>query len=342
MEEVQRNSPLLIKYLKLYQDNPDSTVFAPLAETYRKLGMSDKALEVLKTGLRRHPEYATGYLSLAGVYFDQGRFELAYSTLKPFVSRNLENITMLKLFASICEKLGEREEALDSYKYLLFLSPRNGFFIQKVQELSEVEAITYEAPKPEGAVAEFDIQRLEETSPETHEDEWVQVSLQESESSVQIAESAESQWAEKELQPERTDENTEEFWEMNSENILKSEDELVDTEKENLKVDHLDGSPVITHTLVDLYLSQGLKTKAVGVLEKILENNPDDSRTRKRLEELKNGSSTDKAKDLNDEGHQSLMDRFDSAMGYSLQRKELIEKKFMSFLDHIKAKAASC
>ena len=42
------SSPLLLKYLKTLEEDPASRVFAPLGETYRRLGQVEKAVEVLK------------------------------------------------------------------------------------------------------------------------------------------------------------------------------------------------------------------------------------------------------------------------------------------------------
>ena len=122
MQKSGLTSPLLVKYLDAYEKNPKSRVFAPLAETYRKLGMRDKAFEILKQGIKNHPSYLMGYLGLAFCYKDIGKLELAYSTIRPFVESSRDNIRMQKLFGSICYELNYFEEALDTYKFLLFLN----------------------------------------------------------------------------------------------------------------------------------------------------------------------------------------------------------------------------
>ena len=81
---MSKKSSLLTKYTLQYQKKPKSRVFAPLAETYRKLGMRDESLKILRQGLKYHPTYTLGYIVLANVYFDQQNFELAYNTLRPF------------------------------------------------------------------------------------------------------------------------------------------------------------------------------------------------------------------------------------------------------------------
>jgi tetratricopeptide (TPR) repeat protein len=124
-DKLQLLSPLFLKYQSEYEKNPRSRVFAPLAETYRKLGMTDKAMEILAQGIRFHPTYVMGYLGLAFCYFDIKQYNLSYSTLRPLVESNRDNIRLQKLFADICLQLNHKEEALETYKYLLFINPRD-------------------------------------------------------------------------------------------------------------------------------------------------------------------------------------------------------------------------
>ena len=40
-----------------WRENPQGLTFAPLAEAYRKLKDPARALEILRPGLERHPDY---------------------------------------------------------------------------------------------------------------------------------------------------------------------------------------------------------------------------------------------------------------------------------------------
>ena len=97
MSRIKNRSSLLTKYAYLYEKNPKSRVFAPLAETYRKLGMLDEAMRILREGIKNHPSYTLGYIVLAHCYYDIQNYELAYNTIRPFTAKNLENLTMQKL-----------------------------------------------------------------------------------------------------------------------------------------------------------------------------------------------------------------------------------------------------
>ena len=118
------HSALLSKYLEQYKRRPQSRVFAPLAEAYRKLGMLDEALKVLKEGIKRNPSYVLGYLVLAQCYADQFQWDRVHQTLLPLITHHKDNIALQKLFAKSCLETGELELALETYKWLLFLNPR--------------------------------------------------------------------------------------------------------------------------------------------------------------------------------------------------------------------------
>lgn len=125
------SSPLIVKYESLLERNPNSLIFAPLAESYRKIGLVDKALKILKRGIALHPEYSVGYFSLALCYRDEGENHLAYSTLQTVVEKNKENIKLQNLFAEICLKLDFKQEALSVYEHVLFVNPKD----QKAKEM---------------------------------------------------------------------------------------------------------------------------------------------------------------------------------------------------------------
>ena len=119
----------------MYRRQPGSRVFAPLAESYRKLGMLDEAYKVLREGIKRHPSYVLGYLVLAHCYYDQKKTDLTYQTLHPLVESNRDNLSLQKLFAQVCLDLGLYDEALETYKFLLFMNPRDAFISEQVEKL---------------------------------------------------------------------------------------------------------------------------------------------------------------------------------------------------------------
>ena len=51
--------------------DPNSKLFVPLAEEYRKTGMLDEAISVLMTGITSQPGYASARVSLGKIYLEK-------------------------------------------------------------------------------------------------------------------------------------------------------------------------------------------------------------------------------------------------------------------------------
>lgn len=291
MLKKQKKSSLLTKYSSIYERNPKSRVFAPLAESYRKLGMLDDAFKVLRDGIKRHPTYVMGYIVLSHCYFDQQNYELAYNTIRPFVSKNLENISLQKLFAQICINLGHLEEALQTFKYLLLINPRDQYVSEQVKLLEDDLLVDDHEKK---------LMSSREGSFGEDEDEWVQVDFnQRNPRAVEVEGSVEEEdeaddWSmeapeKKKLSVFKTDVQKEnlEVEEHSLDDDYYYEDYDNDPEERDPEVAADSADPIITHTLVDLYIRQGHVDKAVEILESILELHPEDIASRKRLSALK-------------------------------------------------------
>lgn len=279
MKRIKNNTTLLNKYSLMYEKKPRSRVFAPLAEAYRKLGMIDEAMKILSQGIRNHPSYTLGYTVLANCYFDLKNYEMAYNTIRPFVSQNLENITLQKLFANTCINLGHLDEALQTFKYLLLINPKDVYVAEQIKLLEDdllVEVDEQIEAKTSNNDSSFD------------EDEWVQVSFSNKEESTE--EDPVENWNVKKESPLDNFKNevkqksielkhhdlNDEFFHEDYDNEA---DEVIAPSGKN-------GDPIISHTLVDLYCNQGHLDKAASVLENILDLHPDDEPTRKRLDEI--------------------------------------------------------
>jgi tetratricopeptide (TPR) repeat protein len=260
-------TPILSKYLKLYQDQPNSLAFAPLAEAYRKIGDHEKAFAILKKGLREHPQYAFGYYILSSCYFDKREYSLAYTTLKPFAYQYRDNLKFQELFAEICMQLDEKLEALESYKNVLFLSPKNKIIQRKVHDLEEsldISTISNNDSESTSKTKNSWNFKVNDTAADENVDSWVQVNLSLS----------------------------------NNESQLKNDDfsdiKILDTKTPaKAAKEKSEKELLITHTLVDLYISQGHKDRAIEILKKILTLDPDDSRTKQRLHDLQDNLPID-------------------------------------------------
>ena len=268
MQKNGLTSPLLVKYLRAYEQNPKSRVFAPLAEVYRKLGMKEKAFDILKRGIKNHPAYPMGYLGLAFYYNDVGNNELAYSTLRPFVEGNRDNIRLQKLFGCVCQELGYFVEALETFKFLLFINPKDKGIADKVKELEKDGSQQVISEK--GGGEEIPVDDLSLFN-DHNSSEWVQKDL---------------------TRP--LEKNNKETEKLEEKTISRSKDDYIPFDEETPTVEDLRSDvedkelagPVVTLTLVDLYCSQGYFNKAREVLDKIKALNPRDESVIKKYTEL--------------------------------------------------------
>ncbi|MGK5084965.1 tetratricopeptide repeat protein [Bdellovibrionota bacterium FG-1] len=130
-----RHSPVIYHYLKKYQDDPNSRVFAPLAEAYRKAGLVNEAVEIAREGLRVHPHFVGGRVALARALFDKELYAEVVEELSKVVQDVPDNLAAQRLLAESCLMLGRVAEALGAYKMLLFFAPQDTETARLVQEL---------------------------------------------------------------------------------------------------------------------------------------------------------------------------------------------------------------
>mgnify|MGYP001108473947 CR=1 FL=1 len=138
------NLEFIERYQKLFEKDPQSKVFAPLGEAYRKMGMQKEALEILKRGVRMHPNFPSGRVALAKVYMDQQKFEEAANELMAATEVSPENILAHRLLADCQLMLRQTKKALKSYKMVLFLNPNDAQAQTHVKKLESLTADEYD------------------------------------------------------------------------------------------------------------------------------------------------------------------------------------------------------
>lgn len=280
---------MIEKYSSKLNTDPESKVFAPLGEIYRKLGMYDKALLIYEAGLKYNPEYNLGQIGLAQCYFDLEQYQRAYNVLKPYFKFNTDNLKFLKLFSKVCDRLNLLEETLNIQKAILFISPRDKEAISYIDEFEDRSS----SPIISEEKKSFDVDQLDDGV-----QGWSQLSL-----------------------VEKTQEET--GFEKAVQTQLDPPEDLT--------------APVFSHTLVDLYLKQGAKDKAIDLLEKAVEINPGDKKVIERLTTLRA-----EVEDSKSSGHDDLMAAFDKStqqIGRSDEdQMEKVQMAFELFLKQINIK----
>ena len=70
------------KCQKILETDPNSQIFAALAEAFRKGGELDKAFRVCQNGLKVHPSYASAHMVMAKINLDRGLYDWAEAEVR--------------------------------------------------------------------------------------------------------------------------------------------------------------------------------------------------------------------------------------------------------------------
>jgi len=138
------NAEFIERYQLLYQKDPNSKVFAPLAEAYRKMGYLEEAYRVCEAGVKRHPNFPSGRVAFAKILMEKELFEEAILHLNSAVEVSPENILAHLLTGECHLQLKQMKEALKSFKMVLFLNPNDTRAHQTVKKLESLTADEYE------------------------------------------------------------------------------------------------------------------------------------------------------------------------------------------------------
>lgn len=105
--------------------NPNSTIFAALADAYRRRGMLDKAFAVARKGLHQHTNYGPGHLVMAKLNLDRRMFDLAEHELRLAMELDGRTRATELLLAEIYILRERFEEALKILEPIAVSAPDN-------------------------------------------------------------------------------------------------------------------------------------------------------------------------------------------------------------------------
>ncbi len=115
----------IVKCQRILDADPGSQIFAALADAYRKKGMVQKALEICRKGLQMHPDYASAYIVLVKIFFDQKNYEEAERQLQKAIAAGGRTRSGDILQAEILIKLGQKGKARIILEKLYKSDPSN-------------------------------------------------------------------------------------------------------------------------------------------------------------------------------------------------------------------------
>ncbi|UCG60602.1 MAG: roadblock/LC7 domain-containing protein [Candidatus Zixiibacteriota bacterium] len=113
------------KCQKILDVDPNSQIFAALAEAYRKKGEFEAAFRVCQNGLRIHPNYGSAHVVMAKINLDRGLYDWAEIEAKKAADIDGRTRTIELLLAEIYIYKGEFHEAIKLLRKLNEADPNN-------------------------------------------------------------------------------------------------------------------------------------------------------------------------------------------------------------------------
>lgn len=141
------DSPRIQELRRRIQQDPASLAFAPLAEELRRAGRLAEAVQTCRTGLARHPEYASARATLGRALLDQGELEAALGELAAVLAVAPEHLAALRGIAEIHHRQGRGDEALAACRRALDLARGDPDLARLAEELERA------VPRPDPATA---------------------------------------------------------------------------------------------------------------------------------------------------------------------------------------------
>jgi len=288
------NSAEIQRFERRYAAEPGSLVFARLADACRKAGQLDRALEVVEEGLAKHPDYLSAHLVHARILRRLDRLETAAEALERALGLDSQNLVALRARAELALDVGDAATAARSYERILEIEP---FDLAVRDALRDVRASIETEPPPEPAPAVEvepppELAPAVDVEPEAKPDEpapsgaskaWL-ASLDESPLVLPpVAAAAEDE-------PAEDGEVVEEAVQAEPEPV--AHEEAVQADPEPVAIEEAGReSPaepepshqLMTATMAELYLKQGLYEEAISVYERLLESSPGDFRLIEKL-----------------------------------------------------------
>jgi predicted regulator of Ras-like GTPase activity (Roadblock/LC7/MglB family) len=115
----------IAKCQKILESDPNSQIFASLAEAFRKKGDLEKAFRICQDGLRIHPDYGAAHVVMAKVNLDRGLYDWAEAEVNKAIDSDGNNRNIELLLAEIYIYKGEYQSAIKLLKKLHSVDPHN-------------------------------------------------------------------------------------------------------------------------------------------------------------------------------------------------------------------------
>ncbi|MBI2354818.1 MAG: tetratricopeptide repeat protein [Deltaproteobacteria bacterium] len=243
--------------------DPDSLLFARLADLYLKLGLVDDALHTARQGVARYPGFVAGQRALAMACHAKGLGEECRQALERVTTALPEDGEAQKMLARLLSAAGSRDAAIMALRTALDFNPGDTecrFELEGLERGSAATTAAAQGAAPDADAAGPAVDLLDNgfvAYGEEHEAEEIIEDI--------------------------------EILDMDESDLLE-EEEPEDLGAAPVATDH---DPLSTATLAELYVRQGFGDKALEIYHAILAADPGNAGVRSRMAELEAGRTPD-------------------------------------------------
>ena len=128
------------RFEEQFRHQPESLVFARLADAHRKAGDPHRALEVLEEGIRRHTDYLSAHIVRARTYRDLGRSEDAKSAFERVIEIDAQNLVAIQGLAEIAREADDTNAEISWLERLALADPQNEDPGERLELLRQLES----------------------------------------------------------------------------------------------------------------------------------------------------------------------------------------------------------
>lgn len=274
---------------KKIEKDPNSKLFVPLAEEYKKAGMLEKAIEVLTKGLERQPNYLSARVCLGKIYLEKGMLNESRTEFEKVINAIPDNLYAHKKLAEIYTNLGDKDKAERSLFAVLKLNPTDEWALSCLSAFKEKpsppqEQIEEKVSTPEQVSEALEIKETPDISISEEELELGEFRTQPEEIPEKEEPIAESPAVEKEDEEKELEASLAEIEDISEESI--SLEGLLE-ESEIIEETEAKTSPGISINYADSYIIKGQYSEAMNIYRKLLSDNPENRHVMQRIEDLR-------------------------------------------------------
>jgi tetratricopeptide (TPR) repeat protein len=273
-------NPRIDDLRKRLERDPQSRLFAQLAEELRKEGDLADAIDVARAGLERHPNYPSARMTLGRALLDTGDTRGAQRELEAAVQGAPDNILAGRLLAECLEAEGDLEQALARYRTTLGLSAGDKQIATRVEALEQrikTRAAGASAAPVGSSAAATPVDADHDLFDAADADEPPPIPL------VEVSEEFELERSYEAFAPRETAPRVP----LAAEPEPIAKREQVFEAAPLLEADAVPATPELdSSTMAELYFNQGFTDQAIEVYRRMAQREPGNVRVEARLREL--------------------------------------------------------